>query len=576
MSSKEAFHESKQAIVRYLETLPSDPNNAIETGEFCKQGAGLYLNAIGISYSLYYPQSAQEFRDKIAGLIDTAPSYDEGRNTKENYTLDGSRITFVRVPPNQPRPRPQIWRFHGLIAEAGYIDERLPRFDYALMLDVKPKIFKDHPGRKPNPEHGLYYNYARKYWEFLIESQSGAISPETRLFALIFLQDLAKKKAVYSTKNLLFGLQPGNPSAIVAPPPEINQASSYVEKKVAPIFHALGYLSLTRDNIARLRAVESIDNDQFQLLCDIAFISKGKLEMGDLTDLVVPMIKAIGEKRYSDAYTCRDFLLRHFMDSFPDWRVHQLPGLSIPGVKSFVEIATAENKNPLETVPNDYLGAVNERLDIIYAKEARIRMQEKEKQEFMRKRSISARLLLYSIFAAAVRQKTNGEYALEDIPTKISPTSPLNVLCRMGITNPEDVKPTGIIEIYKVVTNEFDEPIRLGTGEAGQAQQYGLYGLETTHTTSEIFSLFLYQHLIDRKTVFLAYEKLREEGLIQPEDSVAGCLEVALKPTINGLESKVGHMDRTDQLKDWTVRKLAMLEDFIKSFDDNNEPSTRI
>lgn len=176
--------------------------------------------------------------DELYLAHDDRTVFNAGYQTMEPFERQNGSITLTppkRSPQDRPRPR----TFGGIIHAVSFIDSALPRYKYANFFDTKEN---SHVSEE-DIEQGSFRGYNYRYWMFKRNSCLPSQSPLVRLFALAFLEDVAKKQAVEAIKTRLDTIVPAGPSFAFVPPREVDNVVTNFKHQIAPTQYHLGYLS---------------------------------------------------------------------------------------------------------------------------------------------------------------------------------------------------------------------------------------------------------------------------------------------------------------------------------------------
>ncbi len=552
--------EVKAQINTYLNTpyLGYRDNGSIR--HHTLKGIRLYVAGITAGAGIYSPEVASQLPTVLKKTLEHHPSLALGKSQVEEYKLDKGEIVW-EIPIGSPyRSKTQVEKFDGPIAQLGYVNPALPRYELARQLDTVSSAEKIRSKAKKD-KHGIYAVYNYRYRFFCFESGLGGTHPYPKYVALLFVEDIAKKNSLRAIRTELFNLQPGNPSAIVAPPTEsVEQAVGYVTRKLKnPLYH-LGYLMLIGAVRRQFVKRYGLDEDKRNILGDIAFFRKGKLEMGDLTKLLSPIMQAVGSERFDEARVYLDFLGSNFKGNFPKWRRELIHGVRYPTVRAMV-LDKYYDEETISEVPELYQPLIQAEIDQINSRANRLSEIEAVKKEKTRRETLASRLLYESIVETSIAQsKEQNEMDFNpDLPPSYN--------------NP-------LIINYKPVISDLDKMghqknwVYIGEKNDGKKSSVLVTEYGSWHSITTIFSSLLYQNLMTKEFVEKAFEKLKESGIVFETDTLADILRLGLSPSVRNYEERMTHLDVDDDGKKLIHQKLALIDDFVDGFeaksDDNN------
>lgn len=144
-------------------------------------------------------------------------------------------------------------------------------------------------------------------------------SPEIENIAIGYITQVAKNLAVSKSQELLRKV---STFAGITNPTMID---GYLKSLEIPVRQIRAHQAFIARGLATLNETKNKANfgdQQAQLLLDLAFIRNRAFDQPkEFRETLEPLIRFVGEGDWEGAYKHRDFLLRYFADSFPDWRV---------------------------------------------------------------------------------------------------------------------------------------------------------------------------------------------------------------------------------------------------------------
>ncbi|MBI4079138.1 MAG: hypothetical protein HY429_02470 [Candidatus Levybacteria bacterium] len=559
----------KGEITGYLQRLPSDPEEITTVTQFCREGIALFTDAIVYSHCLANSGAEQQLRDRINTLLKSGEAYESGRNRVEKFQLSPNGGIIIEIPPEVGRIGGRNNNmFFGLIADAAFIHETLPRFEYAWELADK----LNNPQRAVEKARGAHDGLN---WKYLRIRQNLALSfadPEVRLFNLIFLEQLAKAKAIGSIKEQLVRLRPRDHEFYISPSEDPIKATKYVMQRVGPALYHLGYLAriIQLQHIVAESGGRVVTEEQPDLLKKIAFFRRGSLPASEMTLLLSPVLQAVSNGRWADVAADVAFLMNNFSGSFPTWRQIEHPGRSFGSIDDLVRIVLASsNPSALLGMPNDYRELVGQRIKQIEEranqKEELERLKLAKKEEEKRKRALVNRLMLESLALVSKSQaESEGRKPDFNSDLPISPENPLRLSYRGEISDMENLTPTREDVFTDVIRDEEGLVRMLFAGKLfpdflDKSQISG-------PRLAVLFKNLIYQQLLKPEMVANALENLKQKNQAEGWDN---CYDVLFNLVSDWIKDLNGYMKDNYYLPQTlrtSERKIIILTEFLGSF----------
>lgn len=583
---KDRLQTVKIEAASYLKSAPSsDPENIVSVVNFCRRGSSLLLDTIATSWAIYNHQPEDVIRPVLIKAMDDETAYTEGRDSQEQFWLNWREIDIATPPGFKGGGVRDRVTFRGLIASAAYIDRGLPRFSYAWALSEPPRLSKNF--RTQGPPKGTFFHYNFRLAEFHRAGEFDLDAGESDLLILIFLEQIAKGQATDAIKIKLRPFGNPNNSLIIQPPSGPVEIQKYFLKGLRETNYHLGYLAKVKEIQAHTIDVLGLDKKHVQIFYDIAFLRKGDLDEGELTQFIEPIMQAVGQGRYQDAFQMRDFLLNNFPGCFPNWRQAEYPEeTALAGIKDYLLYKKDKGKPPLENVPEAYREIIQAVLDELTLKEKTRELKEEErkkilestyrgfrerKEEENRKKILGPKLLLYSLEVAS--RKLDEQ---RGIKPRFNPNLPINASNplylnlagnRSNLSSRSSINREGVeVEFRDCVIDENGMVLGFNTYDTSSRPNYRIYYYDDAdyHLTS-VFNNLLYRDLISPEIVREAYDRLKQEGQIVDSESVHDLLTRALSFSVAALKGHVNFSGYDEDSLAFTQMKVSKATDLLEA-----------
>lgn len=288
----------KEQLQELLANGPSGPDFTQSTLNYCDKAIEASLTLIEGKLRSKHPQIAPVISQVIEKL-----THLQIRNLPpSDLEKKGEKIS-VKTPKGGILPA-------NFIAKVLYTSEsQLGRFDYIMGFFV------------PNPKYpnqGKYIGFNLRLQRFAQVANLDTNNPIMQLMAAAYITQAAKNSATDASralarKTISFG---GIEQAI-----QLEPFLKQKQQEVEIIRRHQLYIKKGLETINNICKEHNLDENQLQLVMDIAFIkNKGLDSSKEFTSLLDPLLKLIIENQWEAAYKHRDFLLRFFGNSFPNWR----------------------------------------------------------------------------------------------------------------------------------------------------------------------------------------------------------------------------------------------------------------
>lgn len=285
-----------EEIQDLLKRSPSDADNSQTTNSYTSECIRLTTEKVKSVFIRQYPDLVyvQEQLTDIARrtLI----------NHRSSDLLLEDDKKFLKTPNSQIEA-------NAIVTSASHANPDLIQFKYAITTYGFPK--KDSPYAK-------FPGFNQRLQKIMEVGNLKEDSPEAQILAVSFLTQAAKHLSVDKAKVLLkkirlFGGINGEQNI----QPFIDRLST----DTMNIQFDQSYISRGLNTVSEIASGANLDENQVWLLQDLAFMkADGFSDYEEFNKAIAPIATAVGRGDWESAFKQRDFLLKYFSATFPEWR----------------------------------------------------------------------------------------------------------------------------------------------------------------------------------------------------------------------------------------------------------------
>ena len=370
----------KEKLGELLARFPSGPSFTQSTIVYCDECIEGALARINQGIIRQYPT----LEDNVAWVIDKIAHKEYIPSAASDFSLDGQNLYILT-------PKGNKLRTISILQSVFSTNPRLGVFEYAIGM-YAPRNKQDMRGHFP-----WFDSRFRKIVEI---GKLSLDNPMAQIIAVGYLTQVAKIRAINHSKELAKkALSFGG----ITTPEKIVPYLKETESKVERLRSHQAFIGECLATIKRIAQENSLDDDQIQLLLDLAFIRNRAFDRdNEFNQVFEPLIKLITIGNWEEAYKHQKFLLKYFSDSFPDWRKREYQrkdtGLHF---NNFRELAEAMRIGSLtltqEEIPAQYQPF------LIKAIPKKLERARKEHSEQIYQQSIKLSLVITKKIAEATR-----------------------------------------------------------------------------------------------------------------------------------------------------------------------------
>ncbi|MEK7517753.1 MAG: hypothetical protein AAB583_04335, partial [Patescibacteria group bacterium] len=294
-----------------LKRTPSGPDFAQSTVRYCQESITFGLGKIEKALKDQFPAEA----GLVTTSLESAKS-DFVSLPSSSLFAEGERV-YLTVPSSGKKiPANRI------LESTYYANPRLGAFEYAIAL---------YPPTSQRFAYGRHPGFDRRFTNVVKTGEIPLDSPSAEIMAVAYIIQVAKISGVEDAKKLL---QKSQLYGGVASREYLETNLQNTVKQTYDIRRHQAFIAEGLGTIKRVAEQNGLDEKQVQLLLDIAFIKNRAFDQGEeFMQVFRPIVRFIAQGDWQQAFTHRDFLLKYFVSSFPEWR--QRTYQEEAGVKSF-------------------------------------------------------------------------------------------------------------------------------------------------------------------------------------------------------------------------------------------------
>ncbi|MBI2012118.1 hypothetical protein HYS91_05100 [Candidatus Daviesbacteria bacterium] len=306
----EASVGTPEAIDRLLARVPSGPEFTTSTIIYCDLSIAHASQRVISVISSQFPGQIPNLVAWREELINSSR-----RPHSSGFVIDNGGL-YLRTPNGKHLPLNRV-------SEAVYhADPTLGAFEY--IIDFYPTTNKHYAWER----HPWFTGRIGK----VVDIGGLAIdAPETKIMAVGYAAQIGKIKAVRASRTLLKRV---NFFGGLGDEQRIPVFLETIGSMVGEVKTHQAYISKALTVMRRLAETYGFGEEDVRLLLDVAFIkNKGFDNPEEFRSALAPIIRLIGSRDLAEAHLHRDFLLRFFSASFPEWRRREFEEYT--GQKSF-------------------------------------------------------------------------------------------------------------------------------------------------------------------------------------------------------------------------------------------------
>lgn len=327
-----------------------DSDYAERTTDICNANLDLYLEILQAKLTEQNPSLKDEIDLKIELLRNLTPP-----KPHTDFINYGGKL-MIRNLYNEGNPI----RVTQIARTIYHIDKNLGQLDYLDRLF--PPGFSHNPKTKKSlyqPDRNYFPGLSSRFNTILESGNWDIFNPLIQIFALRFFVQIPKKLAIERSQGLLDLISQNTYS--FESKSNIDTFFNRIEGQFLTILNDLQTIDRCMNNISSIAYENGYNKDKKQLLFEMAFVSKrGFSNIAEFYTAYMPIIHLIEKGDWAEAFKHRDFLLRYFTHSFPQWKHDQFAAQqqepSFNTIKDVVDAIRAGNLNlSYDNIPSQYV-----------------------------------------------------------------------------------------------------------------------------------------------------------------------------------------------------------------------------
>lgn len=565
--------ELKGQIANYLKTYPADPENIQSVSAFCRQGNEYLAYYVASKFRFYQPENSDQLYSRLPALLGDKSAFGMGYYTHEPFERREGEIILTSPAIAGVKNRGSE-RFTGIVYEASFFDPTLPRYEYACLLQPTKGISDESyrvEDQLTRTAKGIFQGYNYRYWNFRNATQLPPNSPLVRLLILGFLEDVSKKQAVRSVKSRLAQVAPPDDKFKFIPPPAVQQSAEYLARAIRPTEFHLGYVARVKSIETRIKEQSGIDDKQFGLLKDVAFLRQGDLVAGEFTALLTPLMVAVAEGQWEEAFTGCKFLIKHFSGMFPRWKqVQHEENKSHRSIEHWLS-----GQGSTERVPGVFQPLFAERDQEIAKREEDKLVKATARAEIWeamaRERVLISKLQVLAIGEVSRKHYMEGpkEVPMFDPNKPLGVNNPITLSYRMSVQHPDLTIPTTDAVFVATLTDNTGRIQRL---KGSEGSHYLFKDLELAQYPNTILFNLIYAKEVGPQELSRAYAVLAQKEQIREPETLIALVGKMIEQEVIYLtkQEQVSHPAVARNYHTKIVRLRCFLEEFKEYLGSEN------
>lgn len=324
-------------IDNLIRRVPSGPDFTQPTLKYCQDSISFGVSKVEDVLKRQFPSDATKISEALESTkLDFVPLPSSSLHAEEGkvYIISPSRGT--KIPAN--RTLESIYN----------ANPRLGVFEYAIAL---------YPPTSRRFAHERHPGFDRRLTNVATTGELLLDSPLAEIMSVVYITQIAKISGVEEAKKFL---RRARLYGGVASREQLDLNLQGIAEQVRDIKRHQAFIAEGLGTVNRIAEQNGLDENQVRLLLDVAFIKNRAFDQDEeFMQVLRPIVRFMSEGDWQLALAHRDFLLKYFVSSFPEWR--QKTYQEETGIKSFEsmkEVIQATKKGELviyeEDVPSAY------------------------------------------------------------------------------------------------------------------------------------------------------------------------------------------------------------------------------
>ena len=359
---RSAQPETMRQIDQLLRRGPAGPDFSQATTSYCEECIAAAVARFQENFATQYPPNTLS-GIKIA--LEAAANYFVPALPPNNFTTEDDQTVL-----SSPNCRPLKL---NTVARAVFASAP----ELGIKTYLLPTYFFQPEKLTGNNQPVHYFWFNSRLNKIMEAGQLSVTDPKVGLIAVAYVTKIAKDMATNQARDLLVKAKTGSRFETF---PQFQQYLKGVVSDITRIKYRECYIINGLQTLQSLTQSAGLDQQQQRLWLDTAFIKATAFdEQVTMNEVLEPWVKLAAESRWQEAFSCRDFLLKFFYSSFPDWRTREVREAGGLVYSRFSDLAKAIDKGQmtvdLAEIPEGYRTTFQQVLEKKVVREHRERLR---------------------------------------------------------------------------------------------------------------------------------------------------------------------------------------------------------